>query len=99
MHSGDNPADALALDAARPLVTGSLPEADPTPIGVLRLSPAPIFCPRFEQNGAAQRHGRPHCAFRHLGETLRGTDESARYTGFSQLPMIMPVLPPVRETG
>ncbi|MCQ4166092.1 hypothetical protein [Tahibacter harae] len=56
MHNGNNRADALTLDAGRPLIAGSLQEADPTHIGVLRLSSDLIFSDRFEERSAAQSH-------------------------------------------
>lgn len=48
MHDGNNRADAMTLDAGRPLIAGSLLDADPTHIGVLRLSSDLIFGNRFE---------------------------------------------------
>ena len=48
MHDGDNRAEAMTLDAGRPLIAGALLAADPTHIGVLRLSSDLIFSNRFE---------------------------------------------------
>lgn len=48
MHDGDNRAEAMTLDAGRPLIAGALLAADPTHIGVLRLSSDLIFGNRFE---------------------------------------------------
>lgn len=48
MHDGHNRADAMTLDAGRPLIAGSLLDADPTHIGVLRLASDLIFSNRFE---------------------------------------------------